>query len=134
MTTTFCTVYDTDTGMRVLEMTGVVDAYPEWPNTNITIQDMDILEAVGMAFPYREYSRDTHTFTVLFGVHTHRISEQEATGRMDEEPGDQGYSEVTDWEMDTLTIGDMNVTEQLRAHDGQTVTLRIDAVRNPQDS
>lgn len=103
--------------MEAIEITGFLDTVFDHPKTGPTIEGTNIAELIQHRFP------DAISLTVMVGVHTPSII---AEGAVDVHAGDAGYSEYTDYILDRMVIGGIDLIDKLEEFHGKRVTLRVD--------
>jgi hypothetical protein len=100
--------------MEVLELQGVLsNTTPEWPDTGPNIGGIDIVAAI-----QKHFGRETEV-TLLIG----RLEFQ---GNLTVYEGDCGYSEYTNWTLDCIQIGGVDLMNRITDYEGEHVILRID--------
>ncbi len=122
-----------DDAMRVLEMTGQVDANearwdgpyldnPEGPS----IGGRSVFEALEETFGRYSGLRNWSLVEQATVMLAHGGDESLYQGRMFAHEGDQGYSSYTPGSSPEFLIGGIELLDRLVELDGETVTLRVD--------
>lgn len=102
----------------VLELTGILDVDIDYPNHGPLIDKTPLVDVIWDKFP-----SGVGDVVVTIGKHT-------AQGPLNIEEGDPGYSEMTDWILDKISIGDLDLFDLLvnsnEFDTGDRITIRID--------